>query len=140
MRLKTYKMAMSILPKFLPLKWNISRTIWRIEVGDGSFFFAFFTLFHLSLTFFRPEVPFKGLLFDKKTNYLAQILQSLSYEVYSIILPKFKSFGLFIPVLGTSAIMDQTACCYNVTTSETGLLTQYIDGVFNRLMRHFCSE
>ena len=22
-------------------------------------FFAFFTLFHLSLTFFRPEVPFK---------------------------------------------------------------------------------
>ena len=52
-------MAMSILPKFLTLKWNISRTIWRIEVGDGSFFFSFFTLFHLSLTFFRPEVPFK---------------------------------------------------------------------------------
>ena len=24
-------------------------------------FFAFFTLFHLSLTFFRPEVPFKYL-------------------------------------------------------------------------------
>ena len=23
------------------------------------FFFAFFMLFHLSLTFFRPEVPFK---------------------------------------------------------------------------------
>ena len=58
MRLKTYKMAMSILPKFLNLKWNILRTIWHIEVGDGSFFFAFFTLFHLSLTFFRPEVPF----------------------------------------------------------------------------------
>ena len=51
-------MAMSILPKFLTLKWNISRTIWRIEVGDDSFF-AFFALFHLSLTFsFRPEVPF----------------------------------------------------------------------------------
>ena len=30
-------MAMSILPKFLTLKWNFSRTIWRIEVGDGSF-------------------------------------------------------------------------------------------------------
>ena len=53
-------MAMSILPKFLTLKWNISRTIWRIDVGDGSFF-AFFTLFHLSSTFFRPEVPFKHL-------------------------------------------------------------------------------
>ena len=25
------------------------------------FFFSFFTLFHLSLTFFRPEVPFKAL-------------------------------------------------------------------------------
>ena len=34
-------MAMSILPKFLTLKWNISRTIWRIEVGDGSFFSIF---------------------------------------------------------------------------------------------------
>ena len=30
-----------------------------IEVGDHSFFFfAFFTLFHLSSTFFQPEVPF----------------------------------------------------------------------------------
>ena len=28
---------------------------------------------------------FKGSLFDKKTNYLTQILQSLSYKVYSII-------------------------------------------------------
>ena len=37
MRLKTYKIAMSTLPKFLTLKWNISITIWRIEVGDGSF-------------------------------------------------------------------------------------------------------
>ena len=26
--------------------------------------FAFFTLFHLSLTFFRPEVPFKDFKFD----------------------------------------------------------------------------
>ena len=54
MRLKTYKMAMSILPKFLTLKWNISRTIWRIEVGDGSFF-AFFTLLHLNLTLFFDQ-------------------------------------------------------------------------------------
>ena len=38
--------------------------------------------------------------------------------------PKFNTFGLFIPILGTSAIMDQTACCYNVTTSETGLFEQ----------------
>ena len=37
-RLKIYKMAMSMLLKFLTLKCNISRTIWRIEVGDGSLF------------------------------------------------------------------------------------------------------
>ena len=67
------------------------------------------------------SLNYKVLLFDKKTNYLAQILQSLSYKVCSIILPKFNTFELFIPILGTSAIMDQTACCYNVTTSETGL-------------------
>ena len=64
---------------------------------------------------------FKGLLFDKKTNYLAQILQSLSYKVCSITLPKFTTFELFTPILGTSVIMDRTACCYNVTTSEAGL-------------------
>ena len=45
MRLKTYKMAMSILPKFLTLKRSISRTIWRIEIGDGSFFCIFHALF-----------------------------------------------------------------------------------------------
>ena len=55
---------------------------------------------------------FKVLLFDKKTNYLAQILQSLSYKVCSIILTNFNTFGLFTPILGTSAIMDQTACFY----------------------------
>ena len=64
---------------------------------------------------------FKGLLFDKRTTYMGQIFQGLSYKVCSIMLPKFTTFGLFILNLGTSAIMDQTACCYNVTTSEIGL-------------------
>ena len=53
---------------------------------------------------------------------MAQILHDLSYNVCSITLPKFNTFGLFIMILGTSAIMDQTVCCYNVTTSETGPL------------------
>ena len=54
MRLKTYKMVMSILPKLLTFKWNISRTIWRIEVGDGSFFCIFHALsFELNLFFDR---------------------------------------------------------------------------------------
>ena len=52
---------------------------------------------------------------------MAQTLHSLSYKVCSITLPKFNTFGLFILILSTSAIMDQTACCYNVTTPETGL-------------------
>ena len=67
---------------------------------------------------------FKGSLFDKKTTYMAQILQSLSYKVCFIVLPKFNKFGLLILILGTSAIMDQTACCYNMTTSEIGLFTK----------------
>ena len=41
MRLKIYKMATSILLKFLTLGWEISRAIWRIEVSDGSFFGIF---------------------------------------------------------------------------------------------------
>ena len=47
-------MAMPILPKFLTLKWNILRTIWRIEVGDSSFFCIFHALpFELNFYFDR---------------------------------------------------------------------------------------
>ena len=59
---ETYKMATSILLKFVTLKWNISRTIWCIEVSDSSFvfFFIFRALaFELNL-FFRPEFPFNS--------------------------------------------------------------------------------
>ena len=43
-------MATSILLKFLTLKWNISRTIWRIEVSDSSLFCIFHALsFELNL-------------------------------------------------------------------------------------------
>ena len=48
-------MAMSILFKFLTLKWDISRVIWHIKVNNGSFFY----IFH-ALSFFRPEFPFKS--------------------------------------------------------------------------------
>ena len=47
-------MEMSILPKFLTLKWNILRTIWHIEVGDGSFVCIFHNLsFELNFFFDR---------------------------------------------------------------------------------------
>ena len=65
---------------------------------------------------------------------MVQILQSLSYKECSIILPKFTTSGLFIIILGRSAIMDQTACCYVVTTLEIGLY--YID-IDNKL---FCKN
>ena len=42
------------LAQFLALKWDISRTIWLIEVGDGSFFFIFHALsFELNFFFDR---------------------------------------------------------------------------------------
>ena len=54
MRLETYKMAASIFLKFLTLKCDISRTIWRIEVSDGSLFCIFHALsFELNLFFDR---------------------------------------------------------------------------------------
>ena len=63
MKLKIYKMAISILPKFLTLKWNISRTIWRIEVGNGSFFSIFHALsFELNF-FFDRRCPLIGFRF-----------------------------------------------------------------------------
>ena len=49
---KIYKMATYILLKFLTLKWDISRTIWRIEVSDGSLFCIFHALlFELNFLF-----------------------------------------------------------------------------------------
>ena len=59
---------------------------------------------------------------------MAQILLGLSYKVCFITLPKFNKFGLFILILSTSAIMDQTACYYNVTTSKTGLFPNKQEG------------
>ena len=59
-------MAISILPKFLTLKWNISRTIWRIEVGNGSFFCIFHAL-SFELNFFSSG---GSLLVDNERQYV----------------------------------------------------------------------
>ena len=65
-------MATSIRLKFLTLKWNISRTICRIEVSDGSLFCIFHALsFQLNFIFDR-RFPLKYLAKEKvkgKTNY-----------------------------------------------------------------------
>ena len=73
MRLKTYKMVMSILPKFLTLKWNISRTIWRIEVGDGSFSCIFHALSFEPNFFFDRRFPLK---YAKRVGHNVSIISS----------------------------------------------------------------
>ena len=57
MRLETYKMATSILLKFQTLKCDISRTIWRIEVSDGSLFCIFHALSFERNLFFDRTCP-----------------------------------------------------------------------------------
>ena len=73
---------------------------------------------------------FQVLLFNKSTTDMAQILQSHSYEECSIMLTKFTRFGLFILILGISAIVDYVACCYFVTTWEIGLYSFFKPIVF----------
>ena len=57
-------MATSIFLKFLTLKWNISRTIGRIKVGDGSSFCIFHALsFELNF-FFDRRFPLNIISFE----------------------------------------------------------------------------
>ena len=71
-------MATSILLKFLTLKWNISRTVWCIEVSDGSFFCIFHAL-SFELNFFRSEFPFNK--FAEANSYHFTPLHSLHDNV-----------------------------------------------------------
>ena len=52
---ENYNMATSVWLKFMILGWDTSRTIWRIEVSDGSFFFDFHAL-SFELNFFSTRV------------------------------------------------------------------------------------
>ena len=58
MRLKNLQNGDVHLAKILDLKWDVSRTIWRIEVSEGLFLCIFHVLL-FELNFFRPEFPFK---------------------------------------------------------------------------------
>ena len=96
MRLKTYKMPMSILPKFLTLKWNISRTIWRIEVGDGSIFCIFHALsFELSFFFDRrfPLNLFPSSLKASTSNFHISFVGSLVFNLRFENFPNHKFFS-----------------------------------------------
>ena len=87
-------MAMSILLKLLTLKRNISRTIGRIEVGDGSSFCIFHAL-SFELNFF----------FDRRFPLITQI------HILKAKFNKFLSkFGMAMAVL---AIPVPMACMDN---------------------------
>ena len=73
-------MATTILLKFLTLKWNLSRTIWRIEVGDGSLFCIFHALsFELNL-FFDGRFPLKYHITVLTSKIVGQDAVSVSRE------------------------------------------------------------
>ena len=58
MRLKNLQKGDLHLARTPDFEMNISRTIWRIEVSDGSCFCIFHTR-SFELNFFRSEFPFK---------------------------------------------------------------------------------
>ena len=47
-------------------------------------FFAFFTLFHLSLTFFRPEVPFKIEAMEALLWLIKCVYFILTHQMYDV--------------------------------------------------------
>ena len=74
-------MAMPILPKFLTLNWNISRTIWRIEVGDSSFFSIFHALsFEGNLLIFDRSCPLT-ILTGSENNHKIKYLKLCSGQL-----------------------------------------------------------
>ena len=63
---------MRILFKLLTLERDISRTIWRIDVTDGSFFQHFSTLFQ-ALTFFDWSFPSKEVTYVSYKSLIVAI-------------------------------------------------------------------
>ena len=59
-RLLELSKAFSLDFKFLTLKWDVSRIIWRTEVSDGSLFlfFGIFGALSFELNFFLPDRRF----------------------------------------------------------------------------------
>ena len=63
---------------------------------------------------------FETLIPIKNTRDVVQLSESLSYEIYSIFLPKLATFVLFILVLSISVIILQATDCCAVTTGKPG--------------------
>ena len=87
MRLETYKMAMSILLKFLSLQYNMWITVWHIEVSDGSLFCIFHVL-SINLLFDRTcPLNMKFIMTDIQFTPLNSILLFMLNILLANILP-----------------------------------------------------
>ena len=77
----------NIHPAQIPdFEQDSSRTIWRIVVSDGSFFFSFFTFLHLSITFFDRSFPLSTLenkrTASKTNKFIIPSLPGMQREVH----------------------------------------------------------
>ena len=104
--LKIYKMETSILLKFLTLKWDISRTIWRIEVSDGSFFFFIFHTLSFEINFVCDR-SFPSILnisnFSKYVNGICtqlHYLEATSIETAIVLYAIMSIFGSNQNIIG----------------------------------------
>ena len=61
------------LPQIHDFEWNISRTIWRIEVSEGSFFRIFHALSFELNVFFDGSFPLTVITTNVKTSFSFQI-------------------------------------------------------------------
>ena len=101
MRLETYKMATSILLKFQTLKCDISKTIWRIEVSDGSLFCIFHALsFERNLFFDRTCPLITG--FIVFLNDMRTILN----RIFKILVRSYWSYCFLSPSADPTVLVD----------------------------------
>ena len=111
MRLETYKMASSILLKFQTLKCDISRTIWRIEVSDGSLFCIFHALSFERNLFFDRTCPLK-----LNTNYDAKVMKG--------------TCGAFVEVVLFSGLLHTLRLFWKTLTYKQMHVIQKLFGIF----------
>ena len=94
-------MVMSILPKFLTLKWNILRTIWRIEVGDGLLFCIFHDLsFELNFYFDR-RFPLTASFFMWERNF------EVTFGIVSVLASQINVFESYLDIYLFKISYDQ---------------------------------
>ena len=113
---------MSILLKILTLKWNISRTIWRIEVSDGSFFRIFHALS------FEPNFVSTGGSLKKKKNITKSHIRKLLIDNQALsdpttILQEIK--GFYNSLNTRKSLKTEQECLSYLNDINTPLLSEH---------------